>query len=404
MKNDINKKDVQKRERYLSQIKPFIGKAIAKVITGQRRVGKSYFLYQIMMYIKSIEKNANIIYINKEDMSFDHIRDAQDLNDYIKIQSKKNKRNVILVDEIQEISEFEKSIRSLLLDENNDIYITGSNANLLSGDFATLIGGRTIEIPVFSLSFPEFLLFHGLNDSDESLNKFMKYGGLPYLRNLELSDQIANEYLHNIYNTIIYRDVVAKNHVRSTYFLEQLIRFLASNIGSIFSAKRISDFLKSQQINIPPNQVQRFISYLANAFIIHKIPRYDIIGKRVFEMGEKLYFEDIGIRNIISGFRPDDLGKILENLVLNHLLFEGFDVKIGKINSFEIDFIAKRNEEVKYIQVALRLSDEKTIEREFGNLKKIKDNYPKIVVSMDKDFSNTMDGIEHHSIRSFLLK
>jgi len=404
MDNVVNQKNVLKRERYLSQVEPFIGKPLAKVITGQRRVGKSYFLYQIMAHIKSIDDQSNVVYINKEDMEFDAIKNAQDLNDYVKSMSKNNKKNVICVDEIQEISGFEKSIRSLLLDENNDVYITGSNADLLSGDFATLIGGRTIEIPIYSLSYSEFLLFHELNDSDESLNTFMKYGGLPYLKNLELTDLIVNEYLNNIYNTIIYRDVVAKNHVRSTYFLEQLIRFLASNIGSVFSAKRISDFLKSQQIKIPPNQVQTFISYLANAFIIHKIPRYDITGKRVFEMGEKIYFEDIGIRNIISGFRPDDLGKILENIVLNHLLYKGFDVKIGKINLNEIDFIAKRNEEIKYIQVALRLNTDKTIEREFGNLRKIKDNYPKIVVSMDEEFPNTIDGIEHNSIRKFLLK
>ena len=404
MINELKQKNILKRERYLSQIEPFMGQPLVKVITGQRRVGKSYFLYQIMEHIKSVNGNSNIIYINKEDMTFDTIKNAQDLVDYIKTHLKKNKRNVILIDEIQEISEFEKSIRSLLLDKNNDIYITGSNANLLSGDFATLIAGRTIEIPIFSLSYPEFLEFHDLIDSDESLNKFMKYGGLPYLKNLELTEQIANEYLHNIYNTIIYRDVVAKNNVRSTYFLEQLIRFLASNMGSIFSAKRISDFLKSQQVKIPPNQVQTFIAYLTNAFIVHKIPRYDIVGKRVFEMGEKIYFQDLGIRNIISGFRPDDLGKVLENIVLNHLLYRGFEVKVGKINSHEIDFIAKQDEELQYIQVALRLGDEKTIEREFGNLKQINDNYPKLVISMDKDFPNTVDGIEHNSIRIFLLK
>lgn len=403
MKNKIKQNDILERVQYLSRIKPFVGKPIAKVITGQRRVGKSCFLYQIIMHIQSIDRNANVIYINKEDLEFDTIKNAQDLNSYVKTKSKNNRKNVILIDEIQEIAEFEKSIRSLLLDENNDIYITGSNADLLSGDFATLIGGRTVEIPIYSLSYSEFLLFHSLNDSDESLNKYMKYGGLPFIRNLKLTDQIANEYLQNIYTTIIYRDVVAKNNVRSTYFLEQLIRFLASNIGSLFSAKRISDYLKSQQINIPPNQVQMFISYLVNAFIVHKIPRYDIVGKRIFEMGEKIYFEDLGIRNIISGYKPGDQGKILENVVLNHLLYKGYDVKVGKINSNEVDFIAKREGEIKYIQVTLRLNDEKTIDREFGNLKKINDNYPKIVVSMDNDFPNTMNGIEHRSLRGFLL-
>lgn len=403
MEYEVKQKNILKRERYLSRIEPFIGQPLAKVITGQRRVGKSYFLYQIIDYIKSVDANTNIIYINKEDLVFDLIKNARDLDEYIKANLIKNKKNVILIDEVQEISEFEKTIRSLLLDENNDVYITGSNADLLSGDFATLIGGRTIEIPIFSLSYEEFLLFHDLDDSDESLNKYMKYGGMPYLKNLKLSDQLANEYLENIYNTIIYRDVVAKNNVRSTYFLEQLVYFLASNIGSIFSAKRISDYLKSQEIKIPPNQVQTFIIYLANAFIVHKIPRYDIVGKRVFEMGEKIYFEDIGLRNIICGFRPDDLGKVLENVVLNHLLYRGYEVKVGKINSSEIDFIANRNDEIHYIQVTLRLSDEKTIEREFGNLIKIKDNFPKLVISLDSDFPNTKDGIKHTSLRKFLL-
>ncbi len=396
-------KGLIKRGDYLAKIRPFIGKPLAKVITGQRRVGKSYFLYQIIEYISSIESDANFIYINKEDFRFDAIRTGQDLNEYVENLSKTNQKNVILIDEIQEIRSFEKAIRSLLLDENNDIYITGSNADLLSGEFATVLGGRTIELPIYSLTYPEFLLFHELNNNDESLNMYFKYGGLPYLKNLELTDRIVNEYLTNIYNSIIYRDIVSRYHVRSTYFLEQLVRFLSANIGSLFSAKRISDYLKSQQVNIPPNQVQTYISYLAKAFIIHRLQRYDIQGKRVFEMGEKLYFENMGIRNSICGYRPDDQGKLMENIVLNHLLVKGYAVHVGSFKGQEIDFLASREGELKYIQVALYLHEEKTIKREFGNLLNIKDNYPKMVVTMDKKFPNTYEGITHYTLRDFLL-
>jgi len=291
-----------------------------------------------------------------------------------------------------------------LLNEQNDIYITGSNANLLSGELATLLGGRTIEFNVFSLSYSEFLVFHRLMDSNESMNKFFRYGGLPYLINLELTDEMVFEYLRNIYTTIVYRDVVSRYNIRSTNFLERLIRFLADNIGSIFSAKRISDYLKSQLTNISTNQIQTFTDYLTNAFLIHKVPRFDIVGKRIFEVGEKFYFENLGIRNCIIGYRPEDQAKLLENVVYNQLLFKGYDVKIGWVDAQEIDFIATKSNETIYVQVALRLDSEKTIEREFGNLLKIKDNYPKMVVTMDDQYTNSYQGIEHIPIRKFLME
>jgi len=391
------------RHRYLSRVQPFIGEPLVKVITGQRRVGKSYLLFQIIAHIRASDPDASIIYINKEDLKYDALRSANDLNDYIIRQSTSNTKTYIFIDEIQEIIGFEKAIRSLLLDENNDIYLTGSNANLLSGELATLLAGRTIELTVFSLSYGEFLIFHELEDSDLSLSKYFKYGGLPYLKHLELTDAIIHEYLGNIYHSIIYKDIISRYALRNTHFLEQLIRFIADNVGSLFSAKRISDFLKSQRINMAPNQVQVFAQHLVDAFMVHKLSRYDLIGKRYFEVGDKYYFQDIGLRNIIVGYKPGDRAKIMENAVLNHLLFLGYSVDVGKQGDKEIDFVANRAKERIYIQVTLSMDLEKTVQREFGNLLLIKDNYPKYVISSDIAFQNSYEGIKHITIREFLM-
>lgn len=310
----------------------------------------------------------------------------------------------VFIDEIQDITDFELALRSLLLDDGLDLYCTGSNANLLSGDLAGNLSGRSIEITVYSLSYKEFLIFHELKDDDEALALYLKYGGLPYLRNLSLTDEIAFEYLKNIYSTIIFRDVVNRYSLRNTNFLEQLVLFIASNIGSLFSAKRISDFLKSQKTNIAPNQVQVYLQHLSNAFLIHPVKRYDLVGKRIFEIGEKYYFENLGIRNALWGYRIEDLGKILENVLYNHLLLSGFRVEVGVWGEYEIDFVAQKNGERIYIQAALTLMEDKTIEREFGNLQKIKDNYPKIVVTMDTFHGNSVAGIQTLSLRNFLLQ
>jgi predicted AAA+ superfamily ATPase len=391
------------REKYISMIAPFIGKQIIKVFTGQRRVGKSYILFQIIQLIIKKEPEAKIIYINKEDFTFDKIRTASDLNEYVLSQLVENRMNYIFIDEIQEIMEFEKTLRSLLLKENIDIYCTGSNAKLLSGELATLLSGRFVEITIHSLSYNEFQLFHKLEDSDGSLEKYFKYGGLPYLIHLSLEDEIVFEYLKNIYSTIVFRDVIDRYGIRNIRFLEKLVYFLADNIGSIFSAKRISDFLKSQKINLAPNQIQLYIDYLANAFIIQRAERYDIVGKRLFEFGEKYYFENLGVRNAIIGYKPQGRGKVLENIVYNHLIYQGWRVTTGSLNTEEIDFVCEKDGEKMYVQVALRLTEENTINREFGNLLKIDDNYIKKVVTMDPFSGNTYQGIEHIHIKDFLM-
>lgn len=391
------------RLKYLKRIEPFIGKNLIKVFTGQRRVGKSYLLFQLMEEIKKRDSEAKILYINKEDLSFAHIRNADDLNHYVLQNKSAEQKTYIFIDEIQDIENFEAALRSLLLDKNLDLYCTGSNAKLLSSDIAGHLSGRYIEIPVYSLSYSEFLQFHRLEDSDDVLEKYLKFGGLPYLIHLSLEDRIVFEYLENVYSTILFRDVINRFSVRNTTFLEQLVLFLASNTGSLFSAKKISDFLKSQKINIAPNQVQVYIQHLTNAFLIHQVNRYDITGKRLFEIGEKYYFENLGIRNALWGFRPEDRGKILENAVYNHLLTENYKVQVGIIADNEIDFIAEKNGEKIYIQIALTLNQEKTIEREFGNLLKIKDNYPKLLITMDRFSGNTFEGVKVTDIRTFLL-
>lgn len=393
---------IYQRDSYIGRIKPFMRTNTVKVMIGHRRVGKSYILYQLINLIRDEERDANIIYINKEDLEFEFITNYRDLYDYVKERISDEHRNYIFVDEIQEIADFRLAIRSLALDENNDIYITGSNSEMFSSDLANELGGRYVEFKIFSLSYLEFLQFHQLPNDDDSLEKYIHFGGLPYLINLPLEEHVAMEYINSIYSTIVLRDVVQRKNIRNTAFLEQLIRFLANNVGSLFSSKSISDFLKSQNVKIAPGQVSEYADALAEAFIVHRLGRYDIAGKKFFERGEKYFFENMGIRNAISGYKPQDKAKRLENVVCNHLMTCGYDVKVGALATEEIDFVCTRNGETLYVQVAIELSRPETIEREFGNLLKIKDNYPKIVVSGERSFENSYDGVEHVYIRDFL--
>lgn len=396
--------NIHKRQQYTNRVLPFIGQQILKVFTGQRRVGKSYLLYQLINIVKEKDSEGVIIYINKEDLAFSHIKTAEDLHKYVLKLSDATKKNYLFVDEIQDIADFHIALRSLLLLPYLDIYCTGSNAHMLSGDLAGTLSGRYIEIVVHSLSYQEFLLFHGLTASPTTLDKYLKYGGLPYLIHLPLEDEVVFEYLKNIYTTIVYRDIINRYGLRNIVFLEQLVLFLASQTGSLFSSKKISDYLKSQQVNIAPNQVQTYIAYLTSAFLFHQVKRYDIIGKRIFEVGEKYYFENLGIRHALWGYRLEDRGKIIENAVYNHLISQGYKVKIGILGDREIDFVAEKQGEIKYIQVALSLSEEKTLQREFGNLNKIKDNYPKLVVTLDDYSGNTYEGIMTRSLLQFLTE
>ncbi|MFO7790418.1 MAG: ATP-binding protein [Bacteroidales bacterium] len=395
-------KNIIQRPLYLDRVIPFIGKNLIKVFTGQRRVGKSYFLYQLMGYITAEDRDAHIISINKEDLSFSHIKNADDLHGYVKSNMRTSANNYVFIDEIQDIENFPMALRSLMLIDNVELFCTGSNANLLSTDVVGNLSGRYIEIQIYSLTYTEFLIFHSLKDSDDALDKYLKYGGLPYLKHLPLNDEIIFEYLKNIYSSVIYRDVINRYSIRNSGFLEQLVLFLAQHTGSLFSAKKISDYLKSQGIKVSSLQVQRYLEYLKNAFLVHKVPRYDIKGKRMFEFGEKIYFENIGIRNGIWGYRLEDKGKILENAVYNHLLTKNFKLSVGKIGHNEIDFVAEKQGETNYYQVSLRLTETKTINRELGNLEKIENNYPKTLVTFDKYTGASHGGIQIINIRDFL--
>ncbi len=390
------------RETYINKVKPYVNKELIKVFVGQRRVGKSYLMYQLLDYIKKKDSSGNIIYINKELNEFDSIKTYQNLYDYVKSKEDANRINYLFIDEIQNIEGFENALKSFVAEGNYDIYCTGSNADILSGELSTHLSGRYIEINVYPLSYQEFLLFHSLKDEQKSLNNYIKYGGLPYLKNLELKDDIIFDYLNNVYQAILFKDIISRFSVRNIDFLERLILFLAKHTGTIFSARNIVKFLKSQNINISINSVLDYIDYLKTAFFISKLSRTDIIGKKIFEVGEKYYFTDIGLRNTIAGFSPFELNLIVENVVYNHLLYCGYKILVGRIADYEIDFVAEKSTEKIYIQVALRITDSKTAKREFGNLLKIKDNYPKYVVTLDEYTGVSYEGIVHIPLRGFL--
>src|SRR3989338_10360817 len=391
-----------KRDIYIDKIRPFVDRDVIKVLIGQRRVGKSYLLFQIIDEIKKISSGANIIYINKEFYEFDDIENYKDLLEYIKEKTLAGRKNYLFIDEIQAIEQFEKALRHLNAAGLFDIYCTGSNANLLSGELATQLSGRFIEIPVYGLSYLEFLEFHKLENNDDSLLKYIKYGGMPYLFNLKLEDEIIYDYLRNIYNTIVLKDVVARFALRNVNFLERLVEYLAHNVGSIVSAKKISDFLKSQKTDISPNTILNYLSYLCTSFFIYKVPRQDVAGKKIFEMNEKYYFEDLGLRHTITAYRQVDINKVLENLVHAHLQFLGYKIKVYQFYKKEIDFVAQKGEEKIYVQVAYLIENDKVKEREFGNLLAVEDNYPKMVVSMDQFSGGEYKGIRHLYVRDFL--
>lgn len=395
------------RQTYIDHILQFIDKGMMIALTGQRRVGKSYMLRKLAEIIKETKPQANIIYINKEKKKFADIRNDDDLAIYLEDKILANADNYLLIDEVQDIDRFENTLRSLNADEECQIIVTGSNAKMLSSELSTYLGGRYIDIHIQSLSYKEFLNFHKLVDSPESLDSYLSFGGLPHLYRLGLENEdIVWEYIQNIYNTIVLKDVVQREGLRNITLFENMMSFISDNTGQLVSATSISKYLKAQKVDLTPLSAINYLKAASNAYIINKIPRYDIHGKRLLETNDKYYFEDLGLRNLLVGSnRTGDIEKVIENAVYLHLKNLGYKISIGTLPNGEIDFVAEKRGNLIYIQVAYLLTGEKTIEREFGNLLKIQDNYPKYVVSMDpiikpKDY----DGITQLSLRQFLLK
>ena len=396
-------KEYMYRAEYSNRIRPFIDKQIIKVLTGQRRVGKSYILLQLIDEILKTTPTANIIFIDKELESFSEIRNNKDLYSYVDSKLQKE-HNYLFIDEVQEIESFELCLRSLLNEDKCDIFCTGSNAQILSGELATHLAGRYIAFPIHSFSYSEFLSINTLENSTTNLIQYLTLGGMPYLSNLNLNKDVSFEYLKNVYASILLKDVVARENIRNVAFLENLITFLADNTGSLFAALNISKYLKSQQINLTTQTVLNYLLGLRNAFFIYRIPRIDVNGLKIFEVGEKYYFEDLGLRNAIRTFDfKKDVNKLMENAVCMHLIRNQYKVYVGKLGDKEIDFVAEKNGERMYIQVCYMLYDEAVIQREFGNLMQIRDQYPKYVVTFDEiQTSNSYMGIKQMHLREFL--
>ena len=391
---------------YIDKIEKVLGKDTIIILTGQRRVGKSYLL-RFLKEKYSSESENNVIFIDKEKKDYDGIRDYKDLNKFIDSRKVTDKRNFILIDEIQDIESFEKSLRSYYEEENVEIIVTGSNSKMLSSELSTLIGGRYKEIYIQSLSYKEFLQFHNLEDSDDSLEKYIRFGGLPGLRKIGLNVNDVLEYQNDVVNTVLMKDIILRHEIRNASFLQNLIQFLADNTGKLISATNISRYMKSNGEPVSVGVILNYIGYLCESFIIRKAVRYDIHGKRIFESNEKYYFQDSGIRNaFLRGYRSFDIEKVIENIVYNHLIREGYEVRVGQLKDKEIDFIASfPGKDPNYIQVAYLIASEETRLREFGNLKEIKNNYPKYVISMSPFLDDTDDeGIRHISLRRFLTQ
>ena len=400
---------MKNRDLYLNQLIQFKDKKLIKVITGLRRSGKSTLLslFENHLITSGVDKN-HIIRMNFESFEFDEITNYKELHEYInKRILDPNKRHYILLDEVQQVSSWERVINSFFVDANVDIFITGSNAYLLSSELSTLLSGRYVEIKMQPLSFKEYLEFL---DSDkemnlpEKFNQYLEYGGLPTIVELLDNPDTIGPFLEGIYNTVLMKDVIERNGVRDAALLESILKFIAANIGSIVSTKKISDYLTSSGRKTTSDTIDNYLKMLENAFIIYKANRYDLKGKMFLKTLEKYYIVDIGIRNKLIGLRNTDYGHVLENIVYLELLRRGYEVSIGKIGSLEVDFVASKPNEKIYYQVSATIMDEKTRERELRPLESISDNYPKYILTMDQTVFNDYSGIRVKNIIDFLLE
>lgn len=394
------------REAYISQIVPLIDKNLIKVLTGVRRSGKTVLLSQIQDYLlENGRSESQIINISLESKKNKKFKDGDVLYEYlISACEKLNAKAYIFLDEIQVVSGWEEVVSSLLVDLDCDIYITGSNSKLLSGELATLIAGRYIQIHVYPFTLSEakqMLEQNGKFKSDEVLfQDYLKYGGLPMRFSLE---EISLEaYLSDTYDAIVVKDIIQRNNIKDTNLLNMILAFLMDNIANPFSARSIVAALKQEGINTTVETVIAYIDYIKKAMVVYSAQRYDIKGKKLLTTNEKYYTVDLGLRNCIKASGEIDYNKLYENIVYLELLYRGYDVKVGKTDDYEIDFVAYKGSDTLYVQVCYLLASTETVEREFGNLERIKDNYPKYVISGDlPDFSR--NGIKHYNIIKFLL-
>ena len=394
------------RKHYADKVDSWIGKGNIIVLVGPRRVGKSYILKDFIER-HSQEEDINVIYVDKEKKEFKNIKTKDDLDNYIESFYLPGKHNCILVDDVQQIEKFEESICSWYTEDNTDVIITGSNSKMLSGDFSTLLAGRYVEIRVHPLTYPEFLEFHGLEDSDDSLMIYLNYGGLHGLRQIGLdSDEHVWAYLSSVFNTIMLKDIIEHHDIRNVPFLNNLIAFYADTTGKLTSANSISKYMKSQGKNISSNLVLLYRSFYQEAYLLNAVSRYDIHGKRILESNEKIYWDDLGLRNLkAEGGIDSYIEKVIENAVYKHLCFLGYKVQVGVLGASEIDFVCTKPDKTAYVQVTYLMGDQSTRNREFGPLEKIRDNHPKYVISATPLLtSRDENGIKHISLREFLTK
>lgn len=395
------------REKYLKKLIDVKDTDFIKIITGMKRTGKSTLLLMFRDYLLANGvKEENIIHINFESAKYDDIKDYKDLYKYIEDKVKDDKI-YLLLDEIQSVSSWEKAINSFKVDFNMDIYITGSNAYLLSSELSTLLSGRYIEIKMYPLSFKEFLVFNNYdeNNLEEKFNEYLKYGGLPAITLIKGNDELILSYLNDIYNTIVKKDIIDRNNIKDVALLENIIKYLFNNVGSPISSNKISDYLNSNKVVEKSNHQTTcdYLNMLEKSYIIYKADRTDVKSKSLLKTLGKYYVSDSGIRNIILGFRNINEGHLLENIVYLELLRRGYRVNIGKIGDYEVDFVAENPHTIRYYQVVQSINDEEVRARELRSLENIPDNYEKIILSMDKSINNDYNGIKVKNIISWLL-
>lgn len=393
-----------KRELYMARIRPFINRDIVKVLTGIRRSGKSVMLELIQEELR-LQRVADgkFISINLESKKDAFTASADGIYDYVRrFVSTSSGKVYLFFDEIQELTGWEKLINSLMIDFDADIYITGSNAKLLSGELATYLGGRYIEFKIYPFSFKEVLETMPGANVPEAFQTYLKRGGMPFLYHYPLDEKSALQYLGDIYNSIILKDIATRNKVRDIELLKKVMLYFIGNIGNTFSASNISKYLKSEMRSVSSETIYNYIDYAKTACFLHLVAREDVIGKKILQFQEKIYIADHGIREAIYGNNLRDINQTLENIVFMELLRRGYQISVGKTDNREVDFVAVRDTEKVYIQVTYLLASDETIEREFSALETIPDNYPKCVISMD-EIDRGRNGIRNINIRDFLL-